>query len=316
MEHHEDGSPNPDGKKLRKKAKQIMLGVMYGMGAKLMSINLGVSMDECKEILNEFAKMFPKIKEFTEYNEQCAKEKGYVEDYLGRRRHLPDAFLTELEIMPKRQVLTDADVIFDMNSSDRCIEIPDEEAWKMWNQKWAEFSQSRRFNAKKEFKETLKSNNVEYQDNGAFISKTMTQCTNARVQGSAASLTKKAMVAIHNDPLMRKYGFRLLIPVHDELLGECKMFYAREAQKRLSELMIQAGLPECSVKMKCDAYCVKHWYADEVSDQIHDTYVQYLSKGMSSEDAVSKLCDTYKELQPNSIRKMCNEEFDVLSDLL
>lgn len=455
MEHHEDGSPNPDGKKLRKKAKQIMLGVMYGMGAKLMSINLGVSMDECKEILNEFAKMFPKIKEFTEYNEQCAKEKGYVEDYLGRRRHLPDAFLTELEIMPKRQVLTDADVIFDMNSSDRCIEIPDEEAWKMWNQKWAEFSQSRRFNAKKEFKETLKSNNVEYQDNGAFISKTMTQCTNARVQGclsgdtmidtkeygivpiksvvhqrvtvwdgkawskslvlpsgvkqkciitftngqrmicspnhrfalyeettndwsklkfvafkdlkptdrviqsishnqlsdlmihtlimysefipmydvcdtergyfvadgivthnSAASLTKKAMVAIHNDPLMRKYGFRLLIPVHDELLGECKMFYAREAQKRLSELMIQAGLPECSVKMKCDAYCVKHWYADEVSDQIHDTYVQYLSKGMSSEDAISKLCDTYKELQPNSIRKMCNEEFDVLSDLL
>ena len=108
---------------------------MYGMGAKLMSINLGVSMDECKEILNEFAKMFPKIKEFTEYNKQCAKEKGYVEDYLGRRRHLPDAFLTELEIMPKRQVLTDADVIFDMSSSDRCIEIPDEEAWKMWNQK-------------------------------------------------------------------------------------------------------------------------------------------------------------------------------------
>ena len=80
--------------------------------------------------------------------------------------------------------------------------------------------------------------------------------------------------------------------------------------------MIQAGLPECSVKMKCDAYCVKHWYADEVSDQIHDTYVQYLSKGMSSEDAISKLCDTYKELQPDSIRKMCNEEFDVLSDLL
>ena len=59
---------------------------------------LGVSIEECKSILEEFYKMFPSIKEFTQKNEESAKEVGYVEDYMGRRRHLPDASLNSLDL--------------------------------------------------------------------------------------------------------------------------------------------------------------------------------------------------------------------------
>ena len=119
------------------------------MGAKLMSANLGVSIKECKDILNEFFKMFPNIKEFTEYNEKCAIEKGYVEDYMGRRRHLPDAGLDEIEVKATKKVLTSADVFFECDNKDAVIDIPDEELTQLWTRKWAEYRDSKRFNSKK-----------------------------------------------------------------------------------------------------------------------------------------------------------------------
>ena len=314
METHEDGTPNPEGKKLRKKAKNLMLGITYGMGARHMSDIMGIDIDECKEILNEFAKMFPALKEFTAYNEKTAKERGYVEDYMGRRRHLPDAMKEELEVRAKKQVIPDANVFFDCDNKDSLLKVPDEDAIRMWTEKYHEFMNSGRWSAKKEFKELAKKNDIDLFDNGAFISKTLTQCTNSRIQGSASTLTKKAMVAIDNDPLMKQYGFRLMIPVHDELLGECPIENREAVEKRLTELMINSALPECSVKMKCDAYVVKHWYEDEASNEIHKMYNEKIAKGAESETAIKSICDEFPELKEETIRKMCDGTFDVLSE--
>ena len=57
MEHWEDGTPNPTGKGIRSKAKGLVLGIMYGMGAKLMSTILNVTIEECNDILKEFFEM-------------------------------------------------------------------------------------------------------------------------------------------------------------------------------------------------------------------------------------------------------------------
>ena len=310
MEHHQDGTDNPEGKKLRKKAKAIFLGLLYGMGAKLLSTMLGVSVDECKEILNEFYKMFPNIRDFTVQNEINAKELGYVEDYLGRRRHLPDAQKQELEIKVRTPVVTEADVLFDIPKEDCMINVLNKELTAMWNDKYEKAVSSGRFYAKQNFKEEAKQNNVDVMDNGGFISKTMTQCTNARIQGSAASLTKKAMIALANDEQMKKWGFRILIPVHDELLCECKKEYAEECSKRLVELMVNSALPECSVGMKCDPYTVKHWYADEVSSSVYDTYEKLLSKGSTKEEAFEKICSDYEEVKREVLKEMCDGTFD------
>ena len=316
MEHWEDGSANPIGKEIRSKAKSIVLGIMYGMGAKLLASILGVSIEECRGILDEFYKMFPAVREFTLLNEHLAKTRGYVEDYLGRRRHLPDASLEEIVINAKKSVITNSDVCIDCNREDCKIDIPDEELTRIWTERWKEFQESRRYTAKKEFKELAKSNGIDFYDNGAFISKTLTQCTNSRIQGGASSLTKKAMVSIYNDNIMRELGFRILLPVHDELLGECPIENAEAVEKRLSELMIEAGKPECSVDMKVDTYVVKHWYADDVSNKICTTYNKMLQDGLSADDARSNLCSLYSELGENTVKQMCEGTFDVLSDAI
>ena len=195
MEHWEDGSANPEGGKIRKKCKQIVLGITYGMGAKLMASNLGISIEECKDILNEFFKMFPTIKQFMVDNEQSVKEKGFVEDYIGRRRHLPDADLEPLKIEAKKNYITDSDVFIDCVTEDSNIELLDDNLTKIWEQKWKEYQEAphKGFNSydiKKQFKELAKNNGVDTFDNGAFISKALTQCTNARIQGCLGGETK------------------------------------------------------------------------------------------------------------------------------
>lgn len=314
MEHWEDKTPNPEGKAIRSKAKSIVLGIMYGMGAKLLSSILGTDIDECKNILEEFYKMFPKVKEFTAQNEQTAKELGYVEDYLGRRRHLPDAKLSEIEVRAKKSIITDCDLFVECLSGDSTIEIPDDDAIREWTEKWKDCENSKKFNAKRDFKKLAKECGIALYDNGAFISKTLTQCTNARIQGSAATLTKKAMVNIFNDEEMNRLGFRILIPVHDELLGECPIENAEAVEKRLVELMIGAGKPECSVPMKCDTYVVKHWHADEVFNSIHDTHVKNVKSGKSDEESFLLIKKEHSELKDETIRSMCDGTFDVLSE--
>ena len=314
MEHHQDGTPNPEGKKLRKKAKGIMLGVMYGMGAKHMATVLGVNIDECKQILDEFEKMFPKIKEFTAYNEKFVKENGYVEDYMGRVRHLPDAMKSEIEVRAKKSIVTDAGVFFDMDNKSAIIEVPDEELTAMWTKRYEDFMNKGRWNAKNEFKKIAKENGIDLFDNGGFISKTLTQCTNARIQGSAATLTKKAMVAIDNDPIMQKCKFQLMIPVHDELIGECPIEFKDIVEKRLSEIMIASALPDCSVKMKCDAYLVKHWYEDETFNKVYNAFNDTVKSGKSQEQAFESIRKDYPELKEETLRKMCDGTFDVLEE--
>lgn len=317
MEHWEDGSANPEGGKIRKKCKQIVLGITYGMGAKLMASNLGISIEECKDILNEFFKMFPTIKQFMIDNEQSVKEKGFVEDYIGRRRHLPDANLVPLEIEAKKNYITDSDVFIDCTVEDSNIELIDDELTKIWEQKWEDYQNNPHkgfnfYDIKKQFKELAKNSGIDTFDNGAFISKALTQCTNARIQGSAATLTKKAMVEIFNDKEMQDLGYRILIPVHDELLGECPINNVKEVEKRLSYLMINAAKPECSVSMKVDTYTVSHWYADEVFNSIHDKYNSLIKEGVT--DAFQKLSEEYSELSKDVLKQMCEGTYDTLSE--
>ena len=94
-------------------------------------------------------------------------------------------------------------------------------------------------------------------------------------------MTKKAMIAIYNDELMRKYNFRLLIGVHDELIGQCDEKYAKEASERLVYLM-KSCVPELDVPLKCDPTIEKHWYEEEYAKDIVKEY----SSGKSMEDII------------------------------
>lgn len=288
---------------------------MYGMGANLMSQQLKVSYEECQEILKNFYEKFPKIKEFTDGNAIAAKEQGYVEDYMGRRRHLPDANLPEVKVIAKKKVSTNCDLFLDCQAKDVFLEVEDKEATARWTNEYNANYAGKGFKTKTKFKELAKENGVDVLDNGAFISKTMTQCTNARIQGSAASLTKKAMVNIFRDKEINDLGYKLLIPVHDELLGECPVENAEKVSERLAYLMSNAAKPEVDVPFVTDPYILKRWYADEMLNEIQEYISTAIEKdGKTREQAIAEVKAEHEEFSDEILDKFCDGTYDLLRD--
>ena len=72
-------------------AKKRNLGSMYGQTAEGLAEATGLSLDECKEIVNIYDKSFPDIKKFRDIKHAEAFKTGVVRDLFGAMRHLPDA---------------------------------------------------------------------------------------------------------------------------------------------------------------------------------------------------------------------------------
>jgi DNA polymerase-1 len=67
-------------------AKSINFGLLYGMGARKLSDELGITTHEAKEIIQTYFATFPTVKRYLEQIQDDAKNHGYVETLLGRRR--------------------------------------------------------------------------------------------------------------------------------------------------------------------------------------------------------------------------------------
>ncbi|WP_457596180.1 DNA polymerase I [Hydrogenimonas sp.] len=68
-------------------AKTVNFGLLYGMGSRKLAQTLGISTKEAKKIIENYFASFPTVKAFLEQVEAEAKEKGYVQTLLGRRRY-------------------------------------------------------------------------------------------------------------------------------------------------------------------------------------------------------------------------------------
>jgi len=77
-------------KEMRYKAKSVNFGIIYGQGAFGLAENLGISRTEAKEIIDNYKKEFPNIQLYMDQQINHAKELGYVETLMGRRRWLRD----------------------------------------------------------------------------------------------------------------------------------------------------------------------------------------------------------------------------------
>jgi DNA polymerase-1 len=77
-------------KEMRYKAKSVNFGIIYGQGAFGLAENLGISRTEAKTIIDNYKKEFPGITRYMESTIQFAKDKGYVETLMGRKRWLRD----------------------------------------------------------------------------------------------------------------------------------------------------------------------------------------------------------------------------------
>jgi DNA polymerase-1 len=77
-------------KEMRYKAKSVNFGIIYGQGAFGLADNLGISRTEAKEIIDNYKKEFPNIQKYMDQQINNAKELGFVETLMGRKRWLRD----------------------------------------------------------------------------------------------------------------------------------------------------------------------------------------------------------------------------------
>ena len=105
-------------------------------------------------------------------------------------------------------------------------------------------------------------------DNGGKIADATRQCVNARIQGSAADLTKLAMIELNNNKKLKELGFRLLVPVHDEVICECPEENVKECAKLLAETMSHAAEEILKMPIKCDVECSYEWYGDSLNQKL------------------------------------------------
>lgn len=74
----------------RSQAKTVNFGIIYGQGAFGLAEQTGLSRTEAKQMIDEYYKTYPKLKEWMAAQVQKARDLGYVETILKRKRHLKD----------------------------------------------------------------------------------------------------------------------------------------------------------------------------------------------------------------------------------
>ncbi len=77
-------------KEMRYKAKSVNFGIIYGQGAFGLADNLGISRTEAKEIIDNYKREFAGIQKYMDDTVNFARENGYVETLMGRKRWLRD----------------------------------------------------------------------------------------------------------------------------------------------------------------------------------------------------------------------------------
>ncbi len=144
-------SPDAVTADMRRTAKTINFGVIYGMSAFRLANDLGISRTQASNFIDNYFRMYSSVDSFIKETIQKAEEAGYVETIFGRRRPI-------LAINSRNKI--------EKSAAERIA-------------------------------------------------------VNTPVQGSAADIVKKAMIAVSSALEEASSPARLLLQVHDELIFEC-----------------------------------------------------------------------------------------------
>ena len=308
LEFRPDGSYNLEGKTRRSIAKNIVLGVLYCKGARATAEDFKKSrkiegkvtkeeLEEAEDIINKFWKNYPKAKNFVDSSVNKAYSEGIAEGIFGYIRHLPDLLLNKYDF-----VYEDSEFNPLLNSSGN----------KECPEKYIDYYTSKLDNVKfrsdkDNIIEEAKNKGIKITSNESRIAKAYREIINSQVQGSAASLTKRAMVLIHNDPLLKSLGARLLISIHDEIQIEVPKENLEQAVKRASYLYLHAGGKYINIPLKTDAdICpisyrgLSNWYKTSRTAHIKDSYLK-IDNSISFKDKVNILLKEYEEYTEDEV---------------
>jgi len=155
---------------LRRSAKAINFGLIYGMSAFGLAKQLGISRTKAQDYIDLYFSRYPGVAHYMEETRELAKHQGYVETLLGRRLYLPD-----------------------INS---------------------------RNNQRRQYAERT--------------------AINAPMQGTAADIIKRAMIAMDTWLYTEKADAKMIMQVHDELVFEIEISKITAYSAKIEQLMCDA----------------------------------------------------------------------------
>lgn len=199
----------PTNKIRRQAAKTINLGKAYVMGLKKLALNLGISEEEAKPIVEAYDQGVPHIKAFQKYAAKQAEIRGFVKSILGRKLHFP-LWEPKLPFGDNRLVKPET-----LEHAKALQKDPSNELW---------------YNRLQRRAATYKA-------------------INSIIQGSAADMTKRAMVELY------KRGYVPAIQVHDEL-----NFTDLTSMDQVAEIkkIMEEAIPLC-IPVVCEAGTGTNW---------------------------------------------------------
>lgn len=262
-EFRADGTVNPDGKARRTSVKPVLLGLMYGRGVPSIAEQMKISTQEAQKIIDDFYAEFPKVKEFVDFAQTFARDYGFVETAWGRKRRLSDMQLPPIEIKPCIKSYSDN---FDPFAFDATESIPQDDYVpdEVYRKYYTLLNRARGRQQQQKVKELAEQEGYTIKDNRGFIEDAKRQCVNSIIQGSAADMTKLTMIKIFNDEELNRLGYKLIIPVHDEVLGICPRENAKAVRDRLEYIMVHIVDGKFKIPMKCDIEVTERWYGEGI----------------------------------------------------
>ena len=298
---------NLDGKERRAVGKVVILATMYGMGPSTLERQARRENDKLTktgaQMLDDFFNDFAEVKTTIDGSQGICKIQGYIDTILGgccRRRRLPNIRLPKY----RARFIKKPDGL-SIDDERRILEAYIGRANKYNND----------FMPRDEFKlvqEEAKKNGVVIESNEIFIKKAQRQCFNSRIQGAAATLTKKTMILIYNDPILKELDANIVFQIHDEFILDCPKGNAKKVESRLMEIMTKSvNTLGITIGMKCDTVSENRWGEEPMTADLKKKYVELKDK-KKVKDPLGELIKMFPNFPADSIIKVINNEVDVL----
>jgi DNA polymerase-1 len=178
---------------VRRRAKAINFGIVYGISAFGLANQLGIPREEAGAYIKKYFERFPGIRDYIEESKAFAKKHGYVLTLFGRKCHYPDIAASNASI--------------------------------------------RSFNER--------------------------AAVNARLQGSAADIIRRAMIRMEDALAQKKLSAQMLLQVHDELVFEVPDAEVERSLPVIKAVMEDAPHPavSLSVPLQVEAHAADNWDA-------------------------------------------------------
>ena len=176
---------------IRRRAKAINFGIIYGISAFGLANQLGIEREEASTYIKKYFERFPGIRDYMEETKGFAKKNGYVLTLFGRKCHYPDIAASNASI--------------------------------------------RAFNER--------------------------AAINARLQGTAADIIRRAMARMDAALARHKLNAQMLLQVHDELVFEVPEDEVEKTLPVVANVMEDAPMPalSLSVPLAVDARAAHNW---------------------------------------------------------